>query len=92
MFKCAICGREYEELEGRIECETECLKVLKEEEAKKKEDERKTKRNESMSVIYDKLSEVDVMLKEHMKEYGSFSLNGNYPYLKYIFNHSTWWL
>ena len=84
MYKCAICGNEYEDLEGRIECETQCLKEFKEAEALKKV--------ESASAIYEKLTEVDLMLKEHMKEYESFALYGNYPYLKYVFNHNAWWL
>lgn len=92
MYKCAICGTEYEDLKNRIVCETKCLKELKEAEEAKKADEYNAKYKESLNTIYNKLTEIDVMLKEHMKEYGSFSLNGNYPYLKYIFNHSTWWL
>lgn len=92
MYKCAICGTEYEDLENRIVCETQCLKELKEAEEAKKADEYNAKRKESLNTIYNKLTEVDVMLKEHMKEYGSFSLHGNYPYLKYIFNHTSWWL
>jgi hypothetical protein len=92
MYKCAICGNEYECLEGRIECETQCLKEFKEAEALKKVDEYNAKRKESASAIYEKLTEVDLMLKEHMKEYESFALYGNYPYLKYVFNHNAWWL
>lgn len=92
MYKCAICGNEYEDLEGRIECETLCLKELKEAEALKKADEYNSKRKESLNDIYEKLTEVDTMIKEHMNEYGSFSLYGKYPYLKYIFNHTSWWI
>ena len=92
MYKCAICGNEYEELEDRIECETQCLKELKEAEEAKKADEYNAKHKESLSAIYSKLTEVDEMLKEHMKEYGSFALYGKYPYLKYIFNHTAWWI
>jgi hypothetical protein len=92
MYKCEICGNEYEYLKDRIDCETKCLKEFEEAEEARKADEYNSKRKESLSNIFEKLTEVDTMIKEHMKEYDSFSLHGNYPYLKYIFNHNAWWL
>ena len=92
MYKCEICGKTYEELANRIECETKCLKALKEEEEELKRAEYENNRIESAEAIYEALHEVDQMLKLHMKEFKSFALNGNYPHLKYIFNHSFWWI
>lgn len=92
MYKCAICGKEHEELVNRIECETKCLKELKEAEAELKKAEYENRRIESAEEINEALHEVDQMLKAHMKEFKSFALSANYPHLKYIFNHSFWWI
>ena len=92
MFECAICGKEYEELSERIDCETKCLKELEESIELKKQEEYEQRRNESSEAINAALAEVDKMLKTHMKEFKSFVLQGNLPYLKYIFKNSFWWM
>ena len=92
MYKCAICGTEYEDLENRIVCETQCLKELKEAEEELKKAEYDSRRTESAEAINEALEKVDKMLKAHMKEFKSFALHNNYPHLKYIFNHSFWWI
>lgn len=92
MFKCEICGKEYEELANRIECETKCFKELKEAEEELKKADYENRRVKSAEAIDEALYIVDKMLKDHVKEFKSFALNNNYPHLKYIFNHSFWWI
>ena len=91
MYKCEICGKEYERLEDRIECETKCLKEQKAAEELKKQNEYKNKRAESAKAIYEEFNKADKMVKEHLSKYKSLSLDKQYPYLKYVFDRSLWW-
>lgn len=97
-YKCAICGKSYHTIEGRIACETECLKKRKAEEAieaKKKLEEEKKKikqqKKESEQAIEAKLDEVNKMLKDHFNKYKDFEMTHEYYYLNYMFNRFLFW-
>ena len=90
-YYCAICGKSYDCVKDRIQCESKCFEEYKAAEAKRKENEIKAKRDASSKEIEKKLEEVNDMLEKHLKEYDSFSLKGNYYYLRYIFTKTMWW-
>lgn len=90
-YYCAICGKGYDSVKSRIACETKCFKEYQEAEAKKKADEIQKNRDASEKAIEKKLEEVNEMIGKHLKDYETFHLNGNYYYLRYIFNKSMWW-
>ena len=91
MYKCEICNTEHELLEERIACETECLKKRKEEEAKRKQMERQENMKASTNALEEKLAEADAMIKKHLSEFETLSLNRNYYYLSYLFGKRTLW-
>lgn len=77
MFKCGICGKEYESVEERMKCETECVKDLKikeEELAKKKLEEEREAREK---VIAEKYDEVKKLMHEYIKDYGVLKLTSD---------------
>lgn len=90
-YICAICGKEYDSVKSRMECESKCYKEYLTAEAKKKADEINMKREASEKAIEKKLAEVDEMLRNHLQEYESFHVSGNYYYLRYIFSKAMWW-
>ena len=89
-YICAICGKEYDSVKSRIECESACYKNYLAVEARKKADEVKMKREASEKAIEAKLAEVDKMLKEHLEEYETFHFSRRYSNLTYIFKNMLW--
>ena len=90
-YTCAICGKNYETIEDRAKCETQCVA-----DAKKKEEILRLKkeaeaREKSEKVALDALDAAEEALKNYFKEYERFSLNKNYPYLKLVFSNKMWW-
>lgn len=72
LYKCALCGKEYETIPERARCESACVdKQLKLEEKAKKEkakQEQETRRQEVITAI----KHVYELLDAYTKEYGSF--------------------
>lgn len=92
MYECAVCGKSYEHIEDRIECETKCVAERKKIEEEKKRNEHEAKRKEMASEIYADLDSLNVKLAKYFKAYDTLTLNKSYPYLKYLFNYGTLWL
>lgn len=90
-YTCAFCGKQYNTIEERMKCESQCLKTKKEEEALKKAMKENEGRINSEKQIHETLDKADRMIKDHLNEYGSFSLNHSYYYLSYIFRKINWW-
>ena len=84
-YACAFCGKLHEEIEGRVACETKCLKDYKMKEERKKADEMKKKKVESQKAIEAELRKVNDMIKDHYKNYDAMTIHENYPYLKHVF-------
>lgn len=80
-FECAICGKEYNDIEGRINCEMSCLKEQKilekkkEEENKQKEKQQdKEKLDESINDLVNKYVSVFEQFLEYNKKYGGYEI------------------
>lgn len=71
-FKCAICGKEFEDVEERIHCETTCLHQRKEAEAKKKELELQAERNKRMCEVHLAYENYLELKNEFVKDYGFY--------------------
>lgn len=72
MYKCGICGREYENIEDRIACETKCLhdrKVAEEKRKKMKLEQEKETRRKEVQMAWDHYSD---LLKAFIEDYGSY--------------------
>lgn len=99
MYQCAICGKEYNNIEDRAECESNCLKQLKIDKQKKKDAENKAAEIAGVQVIRDELSKADKMIREHLEKYESINIADMpaYYYLsllldKKMFNRKFgWW-
>ena len=91
MYHCAICGKPYETVEGRAECEAKCIAERKAAEDLKNAQERELKRRNSADNINKALNNVEGLLKEHFENYGKLTLIENYPNLKILFSNRLWW-
>lgn len=92
MYKCAICGKEYDSVEKRAECEARCIKNRKIIEQQRKENEKKEAEKASTQAIKDELSKADSMIRKHLEKYETLSLGDKeYFYLSYLFKRTGWW-
>lgn len=73
MYKCEICGKSYEELEGRIECETKCFKERKAAEEKRKEAELAAKKEARRAEVEAAQKNYLELLEKYVEDYGIFS-------------------
>lgn len=91
-YICAICGKEYESIPERAECESKCVAEAKKAEEVKKRNEYEAKRKESAQAIYEALDDVDEMIARHFDEYKTLLITKNYPHLKHLFSTLPWWI
>lgn len=91
MYTCAICGKSYELIEDRVDCESKCIVTRKKLEEENKRKKLEVKKYASEQEIHDALGSLNEKISQHIKEYGSFMLTKNYPYLNYIFKNTAWW-
>lgn len=84
MFKCSICGKEYDTPVDRAKCEIECDKVIKakaEQEKKNKLKAEREKRTEELSQAYDEYKiacqkaeeKYNAIVEQYNKDYGESS-------------------
>ena len=84
-YVCAICGKEHEHIEERIQCETKCLEERKEAEKKRERDDFNKRYVASRDAVENSLAEANEMIHEHLKEFGALYLSRDYYYLSYLF-------
>ena len=71
-YKCGVCGKEYESIKDRAECEIKCSKKKEEAErlaAAKKEAEERAARKKAVDEAFDKAYKLK---DEYVKDYGSY--------------------
>ena len=72
MYKCEICGKEYENIEERVACETKCLhdrKVAEEKRKKIKLEQEKETRKQEIQMAANHYND---LLTAFMKDYGTY--------------------
>lgn len=90
-YTCAVCGKEYDSVEKRAECEARCIKNRKIVEQQRKANEAKEQERASVKAISDELAKADDMIRKHLEKYDSLSLGDkNYYYLSYLFKRIRW--
>lgn len=77
MYKCAICGKEYETIAERSECETKCLKLKAGMEAAKKLAEKKSKKKAAKEKLNQLEEKLRAMEEEYMKELDTYDKEFN---------------
>lgn len=87
-YVCAICGKEHERIEERIQCETKCLEERKKAEKQKERDDFNKRYMDSNKAVEDILVEANEAVHAHLKEFGALSLSRDYYYLSYLFCRS----
>lgn len=73
MFKCAICGKTYDDVKARMECESKCLKHQEIEAAKAAEAKKQEEYMNSKAKVDEAFATAYKLRDEHVKKYGSYT-------------------
>lgn len=90
-YTCAICGKDYESIEERVKCESQCLADEKKREELMKLKKEAEAREKSEKNAIDAVEVAEEALKKHFKEYERLAIHKEYPYLKLLFSNKAWW-
>ena len=94
-YNCEICGKMYDELKDRIECETKCFKQQAENAKKAAEAKKKEEKMASEAKVTAAFDAAYKLRDEHVAKYGSYfykppvtnqAANIHYPTLNDVFN------
>jgi rubredoxin len=77
-YKCAICGKIYDNVQGRMNCEMECLKKQKEEERAAAEAKKKAEKDSRYNEVNAALDNAYALVNKYVEDYGSFTYGGKY--------------
>ena len=75
VYTCAICGKDYESIDGRIKCETTCLEKQKELVAKAEKEKNKKEQETRRQEVAVAIRHASSLLAAYMDDYGSFYYN-----------------
>ena len=77
-YECAICGKKYESIQERANCELTCAKKQKEEEEAAAYAKKKAEQEARQSEVSAALDNVYALINKYVEDYGSFIYNGKY--------------
>jgi hypothetical protein len=70
MFKCSICGKEYDTPVGRARCEIECDKANQAKAEQERNEKLKAEKNKRYDEIKCKANELETLIKQFNNDYG----------------------
>lgn len=76
MYKCAICGEIYDDVQNRMNCEMACVKKKQEDEKKAEIKALKAERDSRFSEASVALDNALALINKCVEDYGSFKYNG----------------
>ena len=75
-YKCGICGKSYDSIPGRSNCEASCLKHQAEEARKAAEAKKKAEKEARFTEASNALDTAYELVTKCIKDYGNFSYTG----------------
>ena len=77
MYKCGICDTVYNSIQERAACEIKCLKKQEQEAKAAAEAKIKAEKDTRSAEVTKALENAYTLLAKYIKDYGSYSYNGN---------------
>ena len=77
-YKCALCGKAYDEVHERMKCEMKCIKAKEEEEKKAAAAKKQAEKEERQREVSAALDNAYVLISKFTEDYGAFVYNGKY--------------
>ena len=78
IYKCEICGQEYESIQDRANCEMSCVKKQQEEEKAAAKAKKKAEQKSRYDEVNAALDNVYALVNKYIEDYGSFQYGGKY--------------
>ena len=76
-YKCGICGKIYDDVQDRMNCEMNCIKRQKEEEKKAAEAKKKAEKDARCTEVSKALDNAYKLINDYVKDYGPYKYNGD---------------
>ena len=76
IYKCSICGTEYDNVFDRAQCELNCFEKQKEEARKLAESKKKAEKDARQLEVDKAIEHVNDLLKKFIEDYGSYQYKG----------------
>ena len=76
MYKCAICGEIYDDVQDRMNCEMVCIKKQKEDEKKAAEAKKQAEKDARFAEASAALDNALSLVNKCVEDYGSFQYSG----------------
>lgn len=76
MYKCEICGKEWQSIAERAKCETACAKRLQDEAKKAEEAKKQAEKNSRKDEVTQAIEHAAELLNKYINDYGSYSYDG----------------
>ena len=77
-YKCALCGRAYDEVQERAKCERRCLAIKDEEEKKAAAAKEKAEKDKRYNEVNAALDNAFALINKYIEDYGYFIYGGKY--------------
>ena len=75
-YTCALCGRAYDEVQERMNCEMKCIKIKQEKEKKAAEEKKKAEKDARQKEVTAALDNAFTLANKFIKDYGMYRYDG----------------
>lgn len=75
-YKCAICGKIYDNVQERMNCEMACLKKQQEEAKKAAEAKKQAEKDDRAAEVTQAIEHAAELLNKYISDFGSYSYDG----------------
>ena len=77
-YKCGVCGRIYDSISERAECELKCLKLKEEEDKKAAEEKKKNEQKARRKEVDDAMKKAQDLMSKYIEDYGIYDYKTDY--------------
>ena len=77
-YKCGVCGRSYNDIKSRMECEQACIKQQEKDAKRLAEEKKKAEQKTRHAEVTQAIDDACNLLNKYMKDYGRYNYDGKY--------------
>lgn len=89
-YKCAICGKIYDDVQDRVNCEMNCIQKQKEEEKAAAEAKKRAEKDMRKKEVDDAFGNLIKLHEAYVKDYGYYEYEFNIPHWPNKLWHQFW--
>lgn len=89
VYKCGVCGKAYESIAQRMNCERTCLKKQEEEERKAAEAKKAAEQKMRKEAVDEAIKKTAKLMDTYIKDYGHYEYEGE-PVRNFFWPNKLW--